>query len=609
MAARVRARMRSSSFWTLYLLCVAVLLAAALAAAGWALNAEVGERDRALALRLERQSEALLSAAHVALRAESSADFEPLRALAAASDSRVTLVRVDGRVLFDSQRDVRGLENHASRPEVQQALAARVGHARRISASSGVETLYVARAIPDGGAPLGVLRVCAPAADSRQALQPLAVAFGACALVGAAASLAFGIALARRIREPLAATADMAEAIARGDYRRANAPHGATEIRRLSEAIGTMTAQLEHRLEMMTLDRNKVLAILSSMVEGVVAVDQNERVVHINTVASDLLDADPAAAVGRRIWEVTRVSAVQDLLDRTRALGEPCSAECSLPADPANPAGAVLELRAAPLRDGSGAVLVLHDVTALRKLENIRREFVANVSHELKTPLTAIRALVETLLDDEQMEEQTARRFLEKIRDQSGRLTTLVADLLTLARIESGAVAPERRRLDAGAIVRECAARAAAACERKQLQFSAQIPSEPVWALADDESLRQIVDNLLDNAAKYTPSGGAVALELAAREGGLEVAVRDSGIGIDPRDCERVFERFYRVDKARSRELGGTGLGLSIVKHLVQSLGGSVALQSELGRGSLFRVNLPTALPSSDDATHATGAA
>jgi two-component system phosphate regulon sensor histidine kinase PhoR len=588
--------MRLSSFWRLYLLCATALCAAALAAVWWASASEEEERSLRARERLEAQTQWLLGPAKSLLEAASAEPgVERLAQLAGALGSRVTVVRADGRVVFDSERDPRALENHGSRPEVRAALAGALGHARRVSATNGKDSIYIARAVAGEAGPLGVVRASWALDSLPKATRRIALAIGLSTLVALGATLIFAAALARRIRAPLAATADIAEAIARGDYRRAAAPHGAPEIRRLSEAIGTMTAQLEHRLEMMTVDRNKVLAILSSMVEGVVAVDQNERVVHLNTVASKLLDVDPASALGRRIWEVSRVPAVQELLDRTRERGEPCSAECSLPADEQNPVGAVLELRAAPLRDGSGAVLVLHDVTALRKLENIRRDFVANVSHELKTPLTAIRALVETMIDDREMPEETLRRFLEKIRDQSLRLTTLVADLLTLARIESGAVAPERRLLDARTIVRECAARVGAACEKKHIVLSVEIPAAPALVHADDESLRQIVDNLLDNAAKYTPSGGSIWVVLERRAESVELEVRDTGIGIDARDRERIFERFYRVDKARSRELGGTGLGLSIVKHLVQALGGQVSLQSQLGRGSTFRVRIPAA--------------
>jgi len=583
-----------TQFWKLYLGFVLIVAAAAGAALAWAADAEARDRKDATFARLERQASVLSNLCTGWLADEATIEVAPV-AWSELADARVTLIRKDGRVIFDSERDARTMENHASRPEVVAALANGRGRALRPTALTDHDSFYVAQRVGAAAAPLGVVRLAAPAEQRAARTRPLIMGVFAASIVAALATLLFGWTLARRFRAPLAATTDLAEAIARGDYRRSNTSYESPEMRRLSEAIATMTAQLEHRLEMMTVDRNKVLAILSSMVEGVVAVDQNERVVHINTVASKLLDADPASAVGRRIWEVTRIPAIQELLDRTRERGEACSAECSLAAEPSNPSGAVIELRAAPLRDGSGAVLVLNDVTAFRRLESIRRDFVANVSHELKTPLTAIRALVETMIDDREMPEPTLRRFLDKIRDQALRLTTLVADLLTLARIESNVVSPERRTLDARAIVRECSTRVGAVCEKKQITLSVDIPAEPVLANADDESLRQIVDNLLDNACKYTPNGGAVWVRLERKAQVLELTVRDTGIGIDPRDCERVFERFYRVDKARSRELGGTGLGLSIVKHLVQALGGQVGLQSELGRGSAFHVRLPLA--------------
>jgi two-component system phosphate regulon sensor histidine kinase PhoR len=223
----------------------------------------------------------------------------------------------------------------------------------------------------------------------------------------------------------------------------------------------------------------------------------------------------------------------------------------------------------------------------------VRRDFVANVSHELKTPLTAIRGLVETLLDDQGMPQGTQQRFLEKIRDQSTRLSALVVDLLTLARIESNEQGLERRPLDVRRVARECAGRFSAIASERGLALDAELPGGPAFVRADEESLRQIVDNLLDNACKYTPGGGRVAVRVVESPGEVALEVQDTGIGIEARDQQRVFERFYRVDKARSRELGGTGLGLSIVKHLSLALGGRVSLDSAPGRGSTFRVHLP----------------
>jgi two-component system phosphate regulon sensor histidine kinase PhoR len=381
-------------------------------------------------------------------------------------------------------------------------------------------------------------------------------------------------------------------------YGRSVEPAGSDELGDLARSLNLMSGELRERTDTIVSDRNKFLAILGSMVEGVVAVDRDDRVVHMNEVAGRLLRASPSESVGKRIWETTRVVEVCEILDQSRRTAGAVDAEVRLSL--AN-GEARIELRASPLVDGagqlSGAVVVLHDVTELRRLEGVRRDFVANVSHELKTPLTAIRALVETLIEDRGMEPATRERFHEKIRDQAARLSSLVGDLLTLARVESQGPVHERRPLDVRSIVRDSAASIAHACGQKGLTLAISTAPEPLVVDGDEESLRQIVDNLLDNALKYTPSGGRIAVSALASEREAVLEVADTGIGIEPRDLERIFERFYRVDRARSRELGGTGLGLSIVKHLALSLGGNVAVESRPGHGTTFRVVLPRREP------------
>jgi len=259
----------------------------------------------------------------------------------------------------------------------------------------------------------------------------------------------------------------------------------------------------------------------------------------------------------------------------------------------------VLEMQAAPLRDSdgnpAGAVVVLHDVTQLRRLETVRQDFVANVSHELKTPLTAIRGLVETLLDDGAMDEATRQRFLTKLRDQTARVSALMTDLLAISQIESRETALEVEMLDLRDPIRESLKALLPSAEKKGVTVESEVPDEPVTESCDAEAIRRVFDNLLDNAVKYTPEEGRVWVRLRTEGDSALVEVADTGIGIEPRDQERIFERFYRVDKARSRELGGTGLGLSIVKHIVQAHGGEVSVESVPGRGSTFRVRLPLA--------------
>jgi two-component system phosphate regulon sensor histidine kinase PhoR len=330
------------------------------------------------------------------------------------------------------------------------------------------------------------------------------------------------------------------------------------------------------------------------MVEGVVAVDARERVIHMNGPAGEILGADPAASLGQPLGTVTRVREIPDVLSDTLRSGVPRSREIHLPGVGGT---RMLEVHSAPIRgagrEGAGAVVVLHDVTELRRLEGVRRDFVANVSHELKTPLTVVRATVETMLEDPAMDPEMRARFLQKMRVQTDRLTSIVTDLLSLARIESATEGPELEPLDLREPSKESFRALAPSAEARRLRMEIDLPDQPVPIRGDRASLRLAIDNLLDNAVKYTPPGGRVRLHLFTRDGEAVVEVEDTGIGIDPRHGERVFERFYRVDKARSRDLGGTGLGLSIVRNAMVVHGGRVEYESEPGAGSVFRLFLP----------------
>jgi two-component system phosphate regulon sensor histidine kinase PhoR len=592
--------MRKSFFWRLYLGCVGLILLATVALGTWferrARADMLADLDEALRLRLVMLEE--VAAGHWDAPLEPVLE-ERIRRLGRESGARLTLVRADGVVLADSEREPAEMGNHRQRPEIVEAERVGVGYAERDSETVGTHYRYEARAVRIDKQLAGFVRAAFPLEGIEERISSLRISTILTALVAAGVAVLVAASFARRVSAPLRATAELAERIASGDYRAVEPVEGADEIRRLSEAIATMTQQLEERLDTITGDRNKVLAILAGMVEGVVAVDRDERVVHMNAVAARLLGVAPGEAEGRRIWEVTRVLAVSEILDEVRRTGEPRSGSASLVGAGEGGRGTIeLELRAAALRDADGApggaVLVMHDVSELRRLENVRRDFVANVSHELKTPLTAIRGLVETMLDDGDMPDDTRQRFLEKVRDQALRLSSLVTDLLSLARIEANEGRVERRPVDVRPLVRESLARLSETAARKELALSADLPEEPCVVSGDDESLRQIFDNLLDNACKYTPPGGRVWVRVLRRPGEVKVEVEDTGIGIEPADQQRVFERFYRVDKARSRELGGTGLGLSIVKHLSSSLGAQVSLESQPGRGSIFRVHFPT---------------
>jgi len=364
-----------------------------------------------------------------------------------------------------------------------------------------------------------------------------------------------------------------------------------------ADACDRLRARLGRRIAALEEDREQLRAVLSGMVEGVVALDVDQAILFANERAAKLLGVDRDHLVGRRLWEVVRQRPLLDVVREALAGREPRQEEVFWDGD----ADRSLTVHAAALSGGPddsprGAVVVLHDTSALRRLERLRQEFVANVSHELKTPLSVIAACVETLLDRGAIEDAQHRgRFLEQIAAQAQRLHVLILDLLALARIESGDSMFDFGPVPLWLFVESCLEvhlpRAAAKRQTLVLAVAPELRDLEVWA--DEESLSQILHNLLDNAVKYTPEGGRIEVAWRPTGGQVALTVTDDGHGIPEADLPRIFERFYRVDKARSRELGGTGLGLAIVKHLAQEMGGSVDATSTPGRGACFVVTLP----------------
>ena len=328
------------------------------------------------------------------------------------------------------------------------------------------------------------------------------------------------------------------------------------------------------------------------MIEGVIAVDPSERILFANRAARPLLDSSLDEAIGRPIWEVIRNKTVHEVVRETLSGRQKHAVEFEVPRSQA-----VLAMLATrmPGNPSPGVVLVTHDVTELRRLENLRHEFVSNVSHELKTPLTAIQTFTETLLDGAMDDPKHARRFLERIYEQSERLHTLILDLLRLAQIESGQVVYDVAPLKITPLIQNCIEEYRAVAEAKPITLTAEPPETELEVEAEAEGLQFIVNNLIDNAVKYTPAGGKVTVRWRAEADNAVIQVEDTGVGIPREHQERIFERFYRVDKARSRELGGTGLGLSIVKHLTQVFLGNVSVSSQVGKGTTFTVRLPLA--------------
>jgi len=512
---------------------------------------------------------------------------------------RVSVIAADGTVLGDSELDpegVRRAENHAGRSEVRAALAGGTGTAVRRSRTLDARMLYVAIPVDDGGGVRGVLRLALPLTEVAEVSASIRRSVAVGALLAFGVALAVGLSVSRRVTRPLTEMQAVAHRMAEGCFDRKAPVSGEDEVAELGRALNLMASRLKERLQDLDAERRKVAAILDGMVEGVIALDSRGRVLLMNPGARAIFDVRGHPVEGRPLPDVIRQKAVFDLVEACRACGpgESCRREVEI----GPPINRTLEAHVAPVRfgpNGIGSLLVLHDITALRRLEQVRTEFVANVSHELRNPLTAIKGYLETLLDGALDEPRATRRFLEIAHAHANRLGRLVDDLLELSAIETGRVILRPVPLVLQGVASEVLATFANRAAQKHLTVLNRVPSD-LRGRADRDRLVQILVNLVDNAVKYTPEGGQVTLGAASGPGDVvQLWVADTGIGIPASDLPRVTERFYRVDKARSRELGGTGLGLAIVKHLVQAHGGELRIESELGRGTTVRFTLPAA--------------
>jgi two-component system, OmpR family, phosphate regulon sensor histidine kinase PhoR len=512
--------------------------------------------------------------------------------------ARISVIAADGRVLGDSDvpvQDLPRVENHAGRPEVRAALAGRVGRHRRTSATIGVSLLYVALPIVDGGRAIGVIRVALPltaVTSSYAEIHRVMLAGGFVALVVACG---IGLFVARRVTKPVVQMQSIARRMSEGDFTVRAPIRSPDEIGALGRALNGLAARLRENIHDLGHEQAKATAILDGMIEGVIAVDGRDIILLMNERARSMFGLDATRGERKPFLEVIRNTDLHEVFRESRAAGEGSVSHRELRL--ASPVERRVQVNAVPLRlgpDEVGVVMVLHDVTELRRLEQVRTEFVANVSHELRTPLTAIQGYLETLLSGALEERQNARRFLEIVFRHTERLGRLLNDLTDLSNIELGRVALKLALTRLDEVVDTVLAIMGPKAAGGRVSLSSRLPADLPSVLADRDRLVQVVLNLVDNAVKYTPEGGRVTVQArTVVEKQVEIDVMDTGIGIPPVDLPRITERFYRVDKARSRELGGTGLGLAIVKHLVFAHGGQLRIESEPGRGTTVHVTLP----------------
>ena len=506
---------------------------------------------------------------------------------------RFTILEPSGRVIADSASDPTHMEDHRSRPEITAAIEHGVGEAVRRSSTTAVEMLYVAVPLRRNGRVVAVVRVASSLKVLREEIHGNRRFLWLTALLVGLVAAPISYLVVGRIVKPLSQFTEVISAIARGNYRQPVAIGGRDELGRLGDAFRRMQEELANRIEQLQQYAERLAAVLSGMVDGVLAVDAEQRIILANDAAKSLLGIRSNEIVGRALLEATRNLEIHEAVREALGKGGPCEREVTT-TDASRHTLRVLatRLRGEPC---SGVLIVLHDVTQLRRLENMRRDFVANVSHELKTPLSSIKAYAETLRLGAIDDPEHNLRFVQRIEEQAQRLHQLIADLLHLARVESGKQAFQFAFVPLLEAVERCVGNFREIASTNGVDLHIEPGCEAVVVWVDRQGLATILDNLLDNAIKYTLRGGKVRVRWRRENQTAVLEVQDTGIGIAVEDQKRIFERFYRVDKARSRELGGTGLGLAIVKHLVQAFGGEVRVVSELGAGSTFAVRLRTA--------------
>lgn len=509
---------------------------------------------------------------------------------------RVTLVDSRGKVLGDSELngDALGqLENHAARPEIREALGSGGGSSTRRSATLAEDMLYVARRVDPADPARGVVRVAVPLTEVSRAQREIRIPLLTAALLSLLVAWALGRLVARRLAGRLEAMSKTASEIAGGNTAARALPTGRDEIATLGRSFNRMADQLDERLSLLSRERNQLVGLLDTMVEGVLLTDGSGRILLANRAFERIFAATPPLR-GLRPLEAARVPALQEAVEAALSGDGPATREIVLP----GPEEKVLGASLVSIRENSttvGAVVVFHDMTELKKLEKVRREFVANVSHELRTPLTAIRGYAETLRDGALLDSGRVREFADVIHRHARRLQALIEDLLDLSSIEQG-----QSRMDVAAtslheVVSQVEAMIRPLVAEKKQSLHVSVPSSLPRLRADRDRLVQVLINLLDNAVKFTPEEGTIMLQANAGQGRVIINVRDTGIGIPPEDLPRIFERFYRVDRSRDRREGGTGLGLAIAKHLTQAMGGSIDVQSSQGRGTNFQLTFPRA--------------
>lgn len=516
------------------------------------------------------------------------------RNLGIKTDTRFTVILPDGIVVADSEKDPQSMDDHSDRPEIVKAINGEIGISIRYSQTLDLKLMYVALPILMDGETIGVLRTSVPLLLIDKTLDQFQNEFIIASIFIAFIVGVISLIVSGRISNPLENMRIGVEKFAKGQLSYRLSPLGSKEMNKLTTSLNEMAGQLDEKIKTIIEQKNEQEAVLESMVEGVIAIDNDGKIINLNKAAADFFQIDAHKSLNHHIYKVISFKDLVKLIKKTLIEQKPIEEEIVLEKNQK----LYMQVHGAILKNASeeviGMVIVLNDVTRLRRLEKVRRDFVANVSHEIRTPLTSIKGFTETLLNGALNDPKSLKRFLKIINKQSDRLNAIIEDLLILARLEQED--DERAQVDFNAVpIKKVLKSAIKLCRPAAIKKKVDILLEVnnISPKINPDLLEQAIVNLLDNAIKYSPERGQIIVKSGQVDQEVEISIMDQGTGIPKKHLPRLFERFYRVDKARSRDQGGTGLGLSIVKHITQIHGGRVEVDSVLGKGSTFNIYIP----------------
>lgn len=550
---------------------------------------------------VEDVKERLISSAKImregAINYEDISSDEGIAYLKKASESggvRVTLIENDGLVVFDSDRNWTEMDNHKNRPEVKLAFKGKIGISKRYSSSVQMDMYYVAVLYGNREEDF-VLRVSLPLSKIAEANRRTLIDIGIVSLIGILLSVGVGGQVSLRITKPIKDLTAITKRVASGHYDERIYIKSGDEMGELAHNFNVMSDEVNKKI-MEVKERNvKTNAILSSMINGIIAVDNNKRIMFVNSSAEQMFNFKESEIVGKHILKVLRNNKLDDQIHNM--ISNNIMMRIELEVD--EPEKRIFNLYSNPIvtseigNEKIGVVIIIQDVTEMKKLENMRKDFVANVSHELKTPLTSIKGFVETLLDGAAEQEDVREKFLGIIDVEVGRLSSLIEDLLVLSEIEKNETLANHEEINIVYSTRNIMEMLAEVAKSRNISLVFNCEKNLPSLYGNEGWFKQMVVNLVDNAIKYTNENGEVRVNISCFENDIVLSVKDNGVGISEEHLKRLFERFYRVDKARSRSIGGTGLGLAIVKHVVISFSGNIDVVSEYGKGTEFIVRLP----------------